>query len=317
MPAPLKRRSEVLALTYAMLRAADRLALLPAADQVRARDEYLSTLGWNLGRFARLDAALAAAREAGLRVVVLKGGLLARTHYRDPGARPMVDLDLACDPHDTERLVALWCGLGMQRWLHPQFRIAGAATHDVKLVEGPLVIELHFRMWHELRLGDDLRGLLARAVEVPFGGATAWAPALADHLFLVLVHAATHGFAGNPLWLTDAALLAAEATGDTWAEVERLAAQAGASLPLAAALDHLCLVFPELFPSRSALGPAPLRRAVLRRLAPWLQRGEPELGLLPSRIVRPLLVERPGALVGWLGDKLRLWWSSDAQSREP
>jgi hypothetical protein len=130
-------------------------------------------------------------------------------------------------------------------------------------------------------------------------------PALADHLYLVLVHAALHGFAGNPLWLTDAALLAQSADRDTWDEVRGLAERGAGRIALQAALDQLALCgFGAGLPDQVAV--APLRRWVMRRASGWLLRGEGDLGTWPSRVVRPLLFEHPVPFLRWSLAKLRI-----------
>ena len=52
---------------------------------------------------------------------------------------------------------------------------------------------------------------------------------------------------------------------------------------------------------------APVRRAIVRRLTPWLQRGEGELGPWASRLVRPLLFDRARDLGSWAIEKLQMW----------
>jgi hypothetical protein len=303
LPAPLARRVEVRVLTYAALRAAGALDRLPDDEREAARALYLGTLAYNSARLERLEQALAIARARGVRLVLLKGAAMILEHYLDPGARPMLDVDLACAPADLDRALDALRAAGLARAAGDPVRELRGTIHDLKLTDGTLSLELHFRLWDELRYRGDPTGLLARAVELPLGATRAFVPAPADHLFVLLVHAALHGFAGNPLWLTDAALVAERAGPSVWPEVERLARAEGAGLALSAALDQLALVFPGLVPPARARA-APLRRALLQRLAPWLWRGEPELGLWPSRIVRPLLFERASALARWSAEKL-------------
>jgi hypothetical protein len=306
LPAPLRARPELVA-----LRAAVALDGGGAAGAGRTR--YLATLAFNLARLERLDAIVAAARAAGLRLVVFKGALLARTHYGDPGARSMVDVDVLCAPGEIERAVELCRDLGMKRHDPESFRRARAATHDVKMLGAGVTIELHHRLWHELRIARDVEPVLARAVEVPFGAATAWAPDEADHLYIVCVHAATHGFVGNALWMTDAALLTAGARAPLWTRAAALADAGHARVALAMARDQLRSAMPWLDVDGVG-GAAPLRRAIVRRMTPWLQRGEGELGPWASRIVRPLLFDRARDLGGWALEKLAMWRGARAPS---
>lgn len=308
LPPVLRARDELRALGWALLTVHDALGRLDEDERARGRQAYLSALAWNLPRLDALDRLLEATHAAGIELVTLKGGAMARTHYGDPGARPMVDVDVLCEPAQLDGALEAARGAAFEVVQGPAFRRDRDATHDVKLRDGPVVIELHHRLWHELELRSDAALLTGRALPVEADGARMTVPAAADHLFYVMVHAATHGFAGNPLWLIDSLLLAGDTT---WADATAAAQAAGARLPFAAARDHLATVFPERVPLGG--GPAPLRRALLRQLAPWLQRGEPELGLLPSRIVRPLLLDGPRAFVRWAAEKAAMFRRSGGE----
>lgn len=297
LPPALRGRKEVAALRYAV-------ALGDGDPTAPGRLPYLNALASNLARLDRLDTLLAAASAAGLRLVPLKGALLLRTHYGDPGARPMVDLDIACLPDELPRAIELCRDLGYEQLDTPAFRLARDAVHDIKMLREGVTIELHHRLWHELRIARDVEPLIARATEVPFGAATAWAPSEADHLYVVMIHAATHAFVGNALWLTDAALLCAGADPSLWARVQAEAARSGARVALAAARDQLTAALPWL--TLPTTDEARLRRALLRRLTPWLQRGEGAIGVWPTRLARPLMFDRARDLGSWALEKLAM-----------
>lgn len=299
LPAALRRRPELRALRYAV-------SIADGEAEPAGRASYLAALAANLRRLARLDALLAAAEAEGLRLAPIKGALLCRTHYGDPGARPMVDVDLLCAPDDVARVVAIGRALGLERYDPEPFRRARQATHDVKLIGGGVAIELHHRLWHELRIAGDVAPLIERARRVPFGATAAWALDDADHLYVVCVHAATHGFVANALWMTDAALLVAGAAEPPLRRLVTMAQATRARVALAAACDQLRLALPWLALDGVDGTTAPLRRAILRRLAPWLVRGERELGLWPGRLVRPLLFDRRRDLGSWAVEKLTL-----------
>jgi hypothetical protein len=305
-PEALRRRDEIRALGFAVLKAHQALDRLDEAEQMAARQAYLASTAWNLARLDRLDRLVEAARRAGLELVLLKGAAMARTRYGDAGARPMVDVDVLCAEDDLSRVVEVARSIGFAVTEPPAFRRAQKAVHDLKLHDGAVMIEVHHRLWHELGLGDDARGVRARAVETEVDGVRLRVPAVEDQLLITLVHAATHGFTGNPMWIIDALLLLDEAGPDALARAGRAARRIGGELAWLAARDHLSSLCPDLVP------PAPddtarLRRALVRRLGPWLQRGEPELGLWPSRLVRALLVDDPRAFGHWAVDKARLF----------
>jgi hypothetical protein len=296
-PAQLRRRHEVRALTYALLGAQAQLGLISDEERAIARRAYLNALAHNLKQLRRLDAILQAARAADVPLVPMKGALLCRAYYGDPGARPMVDLDLACRPRDLGRAATLLAGLGFHARPHPRWRVRHDAVHDLQFVDGVVLVELHWRRWHELGLDGDIAGLMDRARD--------GVPAPGDHLYGVLVHAATHGFAGNALWRVDALLLAA-AHANVWPAVWQLAERERTTVALAAAVDQLALAFPEA-PLPRWRAPAPLRRLVLQQVAPRVG-GDGELGSFGSRLVRALLWQDGRALVPWAARKATLLW---------
>src|SRR5207302_11370938 len=109
----------------------------------------------------------------------------------DAGARPMVDIDALCPPGELDAAVEVARAAGFDVHAPAAFRQRRGATHDVKLQDGPVVIELHHRLWHELGLPSDASLLTARAHTVEAEGVELRVPAAADHLFFGLVHAAT------------------------------------------------------------------------------------------------------------------------------
>lgn len=307
LPARLRLRPEVQALAYAVGASGSSPGPRAAAVTAAGRRAYVERLGRTLEGLRALDELLPHLRSAGIRPVPTKGGLLCRTHYGDPGARPMADVDLVCLPVDAPLASALLLDRGFRPLPQSARRERLGLVHDLRFKRGQVLVELHHRLWHELGMAGDVSALVARATEVPFGPGTALAPAPADHLWLVLVHAATHGFTGNPLWLTDAALLAGSSPA-AWTGVWELASATGSALPVAAACDHLRTAFPDLVPPLppALARVAPARRLALRGLAPGLQRGEGPGSLWRSRLARTLLIEDAESLAAWLVGKGRL-----------
>jgi hypothetical protein len=138
---------------------------------------------------ARVARGLA---ERGIRSLVLKGPVMARDLYGDPGLRPSADLDLLVAPADLDAAGAELARSGYAidgrtRWsgdlplLHHRYLHAG----------GLPPIELHWRIhWYERRFAA---AMLARAEPGPDGSLRA---APADELASLLLFYARDGLAG-------------------------------------------------------------------------------------------------------------------------
>ncbi|MBT8484912.1 MAG: nucleotidyltransferase family protein [Phycisphaerae bacterium] len=146
--------------------------------------------------------------EAGLPLMVLKGGALQLTLYREPDERPMADLDLLVRPDDVDAATALleeMGGLRSEPLFHEDF--FPRFYYEVQLRLGhvhPVTIDLHVRALRPLRLArlmpDD--AFWARAEPITFGAATILVPAADDMLVHLAAHAAFHGN-NDPRWLED------------------------------------------------------------------------------------------------------------------
>ena len=101
----------------------------------------------NAIRLRALDEALAGFSDAGLRVVVLKGPVLADLVYRDPGLRPMSDLDLLVPAEDLVRAQRLLGAMGFRAPVPPSTHRLRRKHHlspAVRIADGlPVVVEVH------------------------------------------------------------------------------------------------------------------------------------------------------------------------------
>lgn len=203
--------------------------LPPAAQESAA---WLARqLAQNRARLRAFEAELAAVLEGaaahGVPVMPLKGALLAFTLHREPGLRPMADLDLLVQPDDELALHELLAGLGYRlmngrkysgvrhrTYERPTDRVAsGDGTH----VDNPRRVELHTRLirtvwldhggaemgawvWSSSREGE----LLGRPAQLPSPEAL---------VIDVAAHATGHSMrgAGTLLQWYDIAALAARA----------------------------------------------------------------------------------------------------------
>jgi hypothetical protein len=156
-------------------------------------DQMLSVAGglyrrsWYENHLAlhRLAKAVASLNAAGIEVLVLKGAALSVLHYRDLGARPMLDVDLLVAP---QRLRAAMQVLAASGW-HP------VATEGP--VAGPLQYgrhlndeqgnELDLHAYALMQSADD-RDLWQSRVPLDLNGVSTSAPGPAEQLLHVCVH---------------------------------------------------------------------------------------------------------------------------------
>jgi hypothetical protein len=185
-----------------------RFALL--GDQ-EARPAWLGNLSRNQRILARCAEILDAAEAAGVPMLPLKGACFAETLYGDVALRPMVDLDLGVARADLERAGELIASLGFRTSFPPRARYTPAHAHDVSFTDDDLVVELHYKLFHELAGDAAIEPLFEHAIVHELFGKPRRVPAWHDHLFLTAAHAATHAFGDSPLWLIDVALLVGRA----------------------------------------------------------------------------------------------------------
>lgn len=152
----------------------ERLRLLGLLDRVpepvRQRLAQIArrNAARNLKRFHQL-AELGARLDRDVPLIVLKGGRLARTHYRDVSLRAMVDVDVLARPAQFARAAAALRDLGyvQDAWLSDEFY--EGHQHDAPYVKDGMSVELH-------------RSLLPAAAPFAVDPAGLWARATASGL---------------------------------------------------------------------------------------------------------------------------------------
>lgn len=103
--------------------------------------------------------------ETGIRSVPLKGAVLARDLYGDPGLRSSRDIDLLVDAADLEGAVRQLETLGWQRYQNPNDRGRRPDLHEILYRPRLPRVEVHWRVhWLEDRFAGDALGR-ARLVE--------------------------------------------------------------------------------------------------------------------------------------------------------
>ena len=219
-----------------------RLAAMGVDDPLMRRLKGVYRRAWSdtHALFHATAPALEALHAAGIETLLLKGAPMVLLHYRQHGARPMADLDIAVRHRDLDAALHALAAAG---WIpHGPISEAERRFRHARTFRGPAGQEMDLH-WHMLfESGSDAADAPFWANRVPlvFQGipTTALAPSLE------LVHILAHGLRPNresPIrWVADALTLlrAPDATID-WAQVTGAAAELGLSRRIAAGLRYL------------------------------------------------------------------------------
>ena len=219
----------------------------------------------------RLDAA---ARDAGVALVPLKGAALHALGLYAPGERPMADIDLLVHPGDARRAAGLLHELGYEasfaQWKHQVFKPAHAApVHALgEHRDTPVNIELHTHIHERLPLATvELTAMVYPHDAQPGLNAYPSHAALMGHL---LLHAAGNvcGRSLRLLHLHDISLLATRLTRRDWEVLcDVLAGESSwwALPPLRLVARYYRHAVPDAVLARLERECPPLLRAVSRR----------------------------------------------------
>jgi hypothetical protein len=281
LPQMVRERLELQPLVYRVYQREGRLAELSPGERQVAERHYYTTLARNLRAFEAARQLLDAADADGLTVLPWKGLVFAETLYRDPGTRPMMDVDLMVRPDELERALRLFAGLGYRRGFTGA-RYTPRHGHDVTLcdADGRGFVELHYRMFHELGGDAEVDAVFARTTTCEILGRARRVAAWPDQLFATAVHAATHAFGGSPLWALDVALLYERAGGLEAAAVEAERRRFSVAFRTALALAA------RVLPSRLPRAKVPRERLLRLALgADWPGRPPPRVRSLLGRAV--------------------------------
>jgi hypothetical protein len=193
--------------------------------------------------FHAVQPVVAGLVAAGIDVMLTKGAPLALTGYRQPGLRPMADVDVVVPP---DRLSDAFAVLGSLGWradfaLSPdvvRFRHA-VACHGPAGGE----IDLHWRVLYESRHGDD-RTFHVTAQPLDFLGTVVSQPDATHHLFLLIVHGVRWNEEPPVRWIVDVvALLRARGHEVDWERLPELAAAYRVSVRVGLGLAYLAGTF--------------------------------------------------------------------------
>jgi hypothetical protein len=174
------------------------------------KQRYLLTWRENQRLHHQAAPLLHALEQAGIAAVVLKGLALVARFYRDPGLRPMSDVDVLVHPSDVDRASEVATSLG---W-YPRYRLTPAfrrVKHAGPFDHADLVAcDLHWRIFEEagaIEVDDECR---ASAEPVVFQGTRFRVLSPTDQLLHVCGHAARWEPTPPTRWVADAVVILRE-----------------------------------------------------------------------------------------------------------
>jgi len=164
------------------------------SETVKARllREYYACCAHHLLREQLTAGLWEALRSHGIPVLLLKGAALAKTVYRDPGERPMADLDCLVPRAQWREAVHLAVKAGGSWKISAKRRVTGTHGYaaDVALQNG-MVVEIHRRLDYWPQFAVDYPGIFRRATLLESGEAV---PSPEDCLLTLAIHAAKSGY---------------------------------------------------------------------------------------------------------------------------
>lgn len=186
---------------------------VPAAVRERLAGLWEDETAAALRLCAELQALLRRFEAAGLEVLALKGPALAFQVYGDLSRRSFADLDLLVHEADLDSAQRIL----EERGYRPEMRLERGAEKACRraytermfyLPGAPLAVDLHWDLaTPRLNSAPVLREVWARRAAVRVGPSEVRTLSLADHLHLVVLHAAKHGWLRLD-WVCDLAQLA-------------------------------------------------------------------------------------------------------------
>lgn len=195
---------------------------VPAGEISRLKGLYRNAWYLNNRVLHGVRQLLADLRDAGFRVMFLKGIHLAGTYYPKLGARPMNDADIMVPPEQAAAVLAWMDGRGYARhWT--QLQGGTEYRHSMPYRIGEQEIDIH---WHLLRDCQDpalTRLLWAQARPHDHDGIAGWGLSPADLLFHQLLHGLRWNEEPSIRWVPDAWMILRRHHDDMdWARLVQL-----------------------------------------------------------------------------------------------
>lgn len=206
----------------------------------RFKAEYFRAWSHNQLSFGRVAPLIEAFTDAGIRTMLLKGAALTLLYYKDPGLRPMTDIDLLVHRNQLNQSIELLRGLGW-RSKYPLPHALVPFEHASEFRDSyNQSLDLHWHVLWEGRqgLGDD--DFWKKSIPIAINDVPTNSLASADHLLHVCVHGAKWNDTPTLRWVADALMITR--SPDYRVDWNRLVAQAEKrqlTLPMRDTMEYL------------------------------------------------------------------------------
>jgi hypothetical protein len=224
------RLAERHGVTPLVSRRLNELVDTPLPLRVQARELAHQALATDLLSEAALRLLLEAFHDAAVTALLMKGVMLAYTHYPRPDLRPRLDADLVISAADRRRAHDVLIALGYQPDIQASTELVMHQLSYTKVSSGGFahVVDVHWRVANPEVFRQVLAFDEVLADAVPVAGLGPFARGLSDvHALLVAcVHRVAHHFDDDRLiWLYDIHLIATRLADTGWEEFAHLAVE--------------------------------------------------------------------------------------------
>lgn len=293
-----------------LCREADRHGVLPLVDErIGSQGEVPAALAGSLRKHAQGHLAADMAREAALRqlldalggagvtALLVKGAMLAYSHYPRPDLRPRLDTDLLIGEADRSTAEAVLRGLGYEPDLQAgtdmiQYQRPYVLTRADTRVH---VVDLHWRLVNpQVFRGVFAYGeMAAEAVVLPALGPSARGVSPVQALAVACIHPVAHHLRDERLiWLYDIHLIAQGLRDDEWRRFGSLAVERQVVAVCRASLSRAADLFGTVVPDGLWAETGAAGGVVVERSGRYLQ---------PFRRHAEVVLDDLRATPGWRG----------------
>ncbi len=196
------RREGISSLLYRNLKERDRIVPLRILKELKK--DYINTAATNLLLLDELGKVLSALKDELVPVIVLKGGALLDTIYKDIGLRPLTDIDLLIKEEDFPRAQNVLRGMGYRN----------TPSYPEDFIKGEVIVDLHWdlinitrvrsrKMAHSVELDEIWEN--SRPTKVANIEARVLSPE--DMVMELSLHLTLHHGLSRMVWFMDIALL--------------------------------------------------------------------------------------------------------------